>query len=409
MRVLFIHTYYYPENMGGAEISVQKLAEALVKHGVEVYVLCTSDNNRREIINGVNIWRIKPYVSMRYINYNKRSIGRKIITRWQVYVERFLDLYNPENYRMLKSYIKEIAPDVVHTNCLYHFGIASWQAARDCNIPVINTLRDFYFLCQNVNLRHSFSGKYCDNPNILCRIRKKVIRDNICQNVTCLTTPSKTMADMFYRNMSLPKDSIKIVYNAIDFDEKKVSETIYERLNKSAITVHFVYLGTLGEYKGVKWMIDCFEEAAINDAYLHIAGKGKLLEYVMRKCKENPKIIYEGFLHEDEIRKLLFRCDVLLCPSLWAEPFGRVVLDAYKHGLPVIASDQGALPEIVKDQKTGIIVTAENKYELINAFKRATDKSFINNTILNIPKQLEKFSINSQVIKFMEIYSDLKK
>ena len=102
MRVLFIHTYYYPENMGGAEISVQKLAEALVKHGVEVYVLCTSDNNRREIINGVNIWRIKPYVSMRYINYNKRSIGRKIITRWQVYVERFLDLYNPENYRMLK-------------------------------------------------------------------------------------------------------------------------------------------------------------------------------------------------------------------------------------------------------------------------------------------------------------------
>ena len=44
---------------------------------------------------------------------------------------------------------------------------------------------------------------------------------------------------------------------------------------------------------------------------------------------------------------ILKECDVLLCPSQWQEPFGRVVLDAYKHAMPVICSDQGALPSLV--------------------------------------------------------------
>jgi glycosyltransferase involved in cell wall biosynthesis len=40
-------------------------------------------------------------------------------------------------------------------------------------------------------------------------------------------------------------------------------------------------------------------------------------------------------------------------PSCWQEPFGRVVIEAYAHGLPVIAAQRGGLPEIVDDGETG--------------------------------------------------------
>lgn len=66
---------------------------------------------------------------------------------------------------------------------------------------------------------------------------------------------------------------------------------------------------------------------------------------------------------------------MLVCPSLWNEPFGRVILDAYKSGLPVIASRIGALPEIVQEGKTGILVNPGVSDELKNAMNCFLDNN----------------------------------
>jgi glycosyltransferase involved in cell wall biosynthesis len=50
---------------------------------------------------------------------------------------------------------------------------------------------------------------------------------------------------------------------------------------------------------------------------------------------------------------------VVVVPSVWQEPFGRVALEALMHGTPVVASRRGGLPEIVSDGVTGFVVEPE--------------------------------------------------
>ena len=57
---------------------------------------------------------------------------------------------------------------------------------------------------------------------------------------------------------------------------------------------------------------------------------------------------------------LFARIDLLVVPSLWEEPLGRVIYEAYAHGVPSIVSNSGGMPEIVEEGRTGFVVEAGN-------------------------------------------------
>ena len=59
MRIMIVNAYYAPDIRGGAEYSVKKLAEGLTKKGHTVRVLCTSDSDIHENIDGVDVVRIR--------------------------------------------------------------------------------------------------------------------------------------------------------------------------------------------------------------------------------------------------------------------------------------------------------------------------------------------------------------
>ena len=120
-------------------------------------------------------------------------------------------------------------PDIVHVNCTYHMGMDVWKAAYDCGVPVVSTIRDFYYMCHNVNLRHTLSGKNCNTPNFICKLRRRKIMDYMKRYVTCVTTPSKTMARIFDNQCFLKYDDIKIVYNAIDYNADESDGSRCER------------------------------------------------------------------------------------------------------------------------------------------------------------------------------------
>ena len=111
-------------------------------------------------------------------------------------------------------------------------------------------------------------------------------------------------------------------------------------------------------------------------------------------------------MKENELEEILIESDVLVCPSLWNEPFGRVILDAYKNGLPVIGNKIGALPELIDHNKTGLLVEANNTEKLRQAMEYILfNKEILNKYRKNIPKKLSEFSIEVQRLKFEEIYN----
>ncbi|MGQ9888472.1 MAG: glycosyltransferase [Aggregatilineales bacterium] len=113
----------------------------------------------------------------------------------------------------------------------------------------------------------------------------------------------------------------------------------------------------LVEQKGVQYGIRAF--ASLRDRFaarLVIAGDGPLragLEAEARACGVANRARFLGW--RDDVPRLLAGFDVLLMPSLW-EGFGLVILEAMSRRVPVIASRVSAIPEIVADGETGLLV-----------------------------------------------------
>ena len=222
--------------------------------------------------------------------------------------------------------------------------------------------------------------------------------------VDVVTAPSSVTLNLLIKNQFFTSSEKKVVPNATEFDASEINKLLARRKNAEAHTLKFVYLGTLSKPKGIQWMISSFNDLS-QKAELYIAGKGRLHDYVEEQAKNNKKIHFVGFLNETQVDELLKECDVLLCPSQWQEPFGRVVLDAYKHAMPVICSDQGALPSLVDDGKTGFVIESGNQPALTAAMQHYIEAvdDICKHAAMGVEK-LNLYSLENQARAFCEIY-----
>jgi glycosyltransferase involved in cell wall biosynthesis len=130
---------------------------------------------------------------------------------------------------------------------------------------------------------------------------------------------------------------------------------------------NLVYLGRIVEPKGVHLAIRAvkkYNETALVPYRLKIAGKhysgtakdGYWLRYVAPLI-DGDEIQYVGFIsNQDKKRDFLRDATAILVPSTFDEPFGMVMIEALACGTPVIGLNSGAIPEVVIDGVTGIVV-----------------------------------------------------
>ena len=398
MKILLVNTYYYPEIYGGAEYSVKKLAEELKQQGHTVKVLCTGSEAKREVIDGIDVIRVVSKNLCRGCEAAKYPLYKRVI-------RRTLDIWNPFNKTEIDKVLEEYKPDVIHTNGLYDLSTIVWEAAYKKKIKIVHTLRDYHLLCPFTSLHCSKVEDECPYvpPKGFCRMHRAINRAK-AKYVDVVTAPSRVTLNLLIKNQFFTSSEKKVVPNATEFDASEINKLLARRKNAEAHTLKFVYLGTLSKPKGIQWMISSFNDLSQN-AELYIAGKGKLRDYVEEQAKNNKKIHFVGFLNETQVDELLKECDVLLCPSQWQEPFGRVVLDAYKHAMPVICSDQGALPSLVDDGKTGFVIESGNQPALTAAMQyyiEAVD-DICKHATMGVEK-LNLYSLENQARAFCEIY-----
>lgn len=412
MKILLVNTYYYPEIMGGAEISVQKLSEQLVTMGHDVHILCSGSENSEEKINGVNVIRRKPKNGVRNKDIYKLNKAEKIC--YSIFnrlgILNLVDQFNILNYRMFYKIIFDIKPDIIHTNGLYEITNSIWLAARMAGVPIIHTFRDYYLACKFATFRNPKTQASCCESSFICNFRRKTNKFLI-KLVDATTAPSQLTIEKFQSLNYLNNINSAVIPNAIDFDTKKIVQIRNSREEHFLLngSTSFVFLGTLADHKGLKWLIRSFHNIDDEKISLHIAGKGYLEPWVKKYVERDSRIIFHGFLNERDIGSLLDKCDVLICPSIWEEPFGRVILDAYKNVMPVIASNLGGLPEIITNN-TGILITPNSEKELIDAIKNYSENRYrILNSYGHIVDYLNDFSVEIQAERFLEQYDKMQK
>jgi glycosyltransferase involved in cell wall biosynthesis len=389
VRILIFNTFYFPKFVGGAEISVQLLAEGLTKEGNSVFVITFGDTHSVIKVNNVIVILIKQRNI--YSNYNNGNHSKITKTLWHL-----VDSFNPLYLFFIYSIIKRINPDIVHTNNIMGFSPSLWAFIRLRKIPIVHTLRDYYLICHRCNMF---------NNNHTC--------DQLCKD--CKITHALKSKFMSYPDYFIGISNYILNQHNSVIEKTKPRSVIYNGVNIEAAVsrghqtnkLTFGYMGRISEDKGVEFLItelaDC-EAASKTKFRLVLAGRGEV-EYIKRLkvLAVNLDIEFTGVIKPEVFYQ---QVDVLIVPSLWPEPFGRTVIEALSFEVPVCISQSGGLTELHNDLSTWLYVPEKNHL-------RTLIENIVNNQhIIEVKKanclvSANRFDQSHYIKNYQDIYKSL--
>jgi glycosyltransferase involved in cell wall biosynthesis len=132
-----------------------------------------------------------------------------------------------------------------------------------------------------------------------------------------------------------------------------------------------LYAGSLTPGKGVHVLVEAFEALASHHAGLHltIVGAAVNRDYAarlrarVRDSRLSDRVTFLGAVSQDELARRMACADVLVLPTL-TEGLGRVVLEGMACGTIVIGSNVGGVPDLIRDQETGLLVSPGDANDL---------------------------------------------
>ncbi len=389
MKVLIFNTLYAPNVHGGAERSVQRLAENLVRNGHKVTVCSTSNKTYTGTLNGVNLIYLKVHNLFWGQEINKYLKLTRIL--WHC-----IDSFNIFAARTIRNIIVDEKPDVIHTNNLAGLSVVIWRQANKLNVPVVHTLRDYYLTCPK-STRYN-KGSICEQSCISCSFLSVPKRIQ-SRNVDVVVGISNRVLEIHRQLGFFTGIKSHIVPNSIN-----IQNITSERSDLSLL--RFGYLGRLSQEKGLEVLLNVFKQLDERIVKLNIGGDGAQ-EYVS-KLKSKYEASNISFWGTVEPELFFDQVDCLVVPSQWEEPFGRVVIEALNFGKPVIVSDKGGLPEIIKEKDIGCVF--KNPEELKRHMMRyVNDYTLYKQHCNNIPNQLVGYSDLDVTVKYISIFKELQR
>lgn len=339
MKITLLTNKYLRHSGGGAQRSVQLLAETYAADGNEVTVLATAhkfpDQFETFTHNSVKIVYF-PTESGTQGSGLKRQI---LSPFWH-----WRDSRNNRMGAMVLRYLRSHRPDVFHTNILSGFSSTVWRSASSLSIPVVHTVRDYYLMCGRSNLfkRGSRCKKQCLECKVLS-IRKKWNEKYLSAAVGISDFIIRKHQEIGWFKDGL---TIKVIGNPVP------SHLDCSRnLSRNLTTIG--YLGRLSPEKGIEDLLDAVHHTRRSDISLLLGGSGaESYESVLRERYIDRRIRFVG---QVETFSFLREVDVLVVPSTWDEPFGRVIVEAHASGVPVIGTCRGAIPELIEPGVTGFL------------------------------------------------------
>jgi len=157
-------------------------------------------------------------------------------------------------------------------------------------------------------------------------------------------------------------------------------------------------------YKNIDRVIEAMPSVlkVVPDALYVIAGDGgdrPRLERLALELGVQKQVVFMGALPEDQVKACYERCDVFILPSL-GEGFGIVFLEAMACGKPCIGADAGAIPEVIQDGHTGLLVKPDSSEDIAQALIRLLQDTSLRQSMGRAGR--ERFVADYAVDRFRE-------
>jgi glycosyltransferase involved in cell wall biosynthesis len=260
--------------------------------------------------------------------------------------------------RDFERFLREEKPDLVHIHHLAGHSMSLARVARRLRIPIVMQIQDWFFLCARVN-QCDRNGMRCSGPSI-----DKCAR---CADLTAVPPSGLTNRIMHVLRRRAARRALATAgafiagSNAVrnDYAAAVPASTPFhvipygvaippsgERRPPVAKPLRFGYVGSIAPHKGIHLAVEAMRRIDPSDATLQIWGDPSAFpEYAARLG--HP---LEGRFREEEKERVFAAIDVLLVPSIGLESFGLAPREAMARGVPVIASEGGALSEMASGE-----------------------------------------------------------
>lgn len=363
MKVAFVSTLYAPNDSGGAERTVRVLAEGLVARGHQAVVISLAPDGmaRDGVLNGVRVY----YVPLANLYWKQSEQSRSKLARlaWQC-----IDAYNPVMGARVAKILERERPDVLQTGNLQGFSVAVWRAAVRLKTPLVQMLHDYYLACANS-----------------CMFKGGVNCASQCRSCHLIGTPRRRLSNLPNAVISLSRRVLQRMEGSGLFADVAHKTVINGADNTSVVALPrsdkppgsplvVGYLGRMENTKGIEVLLDAAATLPQQQITVLLGGRGH--EAYVSELKQRyatPNIQFLGFVKPTE---LFNRIDVLVVPSVWEEPLGRVIYEGYAHGVPAIVSNVGGMPEIVDSGRTGFVFRSGEARDLASCLRSELERGW---------------------------------
>ncbi len=344
-KILVITPFFYP-HLGGSQQYMEGLYVFLKKKHpqLQIDVLCynTDKTKPRELYRGLRLYRIPA---------------------WNVLPGQFA---LPKLFPLLKFLSEHKDYDLIHTST--RFFDSSWWA------PLYAKLTGTKIVLTDHCAYHPVSGNKIVDM-VVGIVEATIVRLSLHFYDDVFSENKKT-ANFLKDNFGIKSE---VAYPGI-FGNSVLGQ---KPKNKR---VKVVYAGRLIKTKGIKDLITIAKK--IKEADFIFAGEGPLIKELKSEAKKLDNVKILGGIPQKEVMELFKTSDIFAYPSMHSEGLPLAIVEAGQSGMAVVATESGAINEVIKNNKTGILVKRKD----FDAFNRAL-KKLVEDRILRekLGNNLQKF------------------
>lgn len=347
MRIMIV-TDQYPPMVGGVPTVTHNLAIDFVERGHQVWVVAPSygmrDARRRE--QGVRVYRFSSF-------------------EWPSYKELRIPFLP---FMPMRNLIKKSEPDIIHIHSPAVLGNIAQILAGGLRKPVIAT--NHYL---PINMSRSLTadpliGKHFSNVTYSYLV-------NFCNRCEYVTAPTMTALQLLYdHGLRAPAKAISNGIDLTKFTPGERDPYIRQRFNLPDDRPLILHVNRLSEEKRVNVLIDAVAKMR-NNGHVALVSTGPAEQELRAQVAQlnlEDRISFLGYVRDADLLALRRASDLFVIPSE-ADLQSLATMEAMACGLPVIAANAYALPELVHHEQNGFLFKRGDSDEMAHYMDALTE------------------------------------
>ena len=356
MRILVLSNFYPPHFIGGYELGCYEAVEALRAAGHHVDVLTSDYCPESGGVRGARAAGDGEHVRRHLQTSADRPTGLRQLRR------------EVQNRRAFREALRRCRPDVLYVWNVSHVSFGLLELVREAGVPSAFYVFDDWMSAWGAD--DAWIATWERRKSRAWERRLRMLVRAVLDRVGPSTRrPPKHVSSVQFASRYLQEralaagvraDDMRVIHWGVDLD-------VYRCLIREggARPTKLLYVGQLVPHKGVHTAIEALallvETGRCPEATLTVVGGSTMPSYVKRlealveERGLRGRVELAGGLPRESLAAVYARHDVAIVPSIWAEPFGIVQLEAMASGLAVVGTATGGSAEVLRDGVNGLV------------------------------------------------------